>query len=348
MYFVLYDKNLNPIGNPYKLEKWSRTQRAVDFDNLKIVGAEINLSRDPFLVVVNNKHGNMLFSGLVSTPTIDAKAKRTSIILKDYLTLLNSEIIINLSEFSGTNLHAYIEFILNSWSSQIDVGFSTDWNISVSLSLMELSHNIKTGTQSINVCNHILGLLDYYGVYVICDLNIPEKKIIFKFNKNGQFTLPVKLSDFEVGTIEKSFGECNRATVYNHVYEKKQEWALTIDNEVVKLPSPKPLVYPAKNKNFIAKEPNDNLDETSAVNNAAYDAVMELSKNRYQETIELDAKKTEALFNSIPFDYFAYYIDVYTDDGFYKKFPIGEIITDSDGKHILKLGFRIQELTQEI
>jgi hypothetical protein len=348
MHFVLYDESLKAIRNPYKLEKWSRTQRAVDLDSIKIEGAEIDLLDKPFIAVVNDKNGKMLFSGLISTPNISIKTKKTSIILKDYLTLLNSEIIVDQSTFSGTYVSNYISFILDLWKSQADIEFDIDWTFG-SLYLVELSHTRNTeDTQNINVCNHILSLLEYYDAYVVYDLDLSKKKLTFKFDVGQDKVLSVKLSDFDIGMIEKSFGECNRATVYDYQYNMKQEWALTADNQVVKLPSIKPLVHPAKNKNFIAKEPNENLNEDSAINDAAYNAVMTLAKNRYQETIDLDANKGEIIFGREPSNYFSYAIDVYTDTGFYKRFPIGEIVTDSNGKYILRLGFRVQELTQEI
>ena len=71
MYFVLYDKNMNPIGDTYILEDWSRIQRAVDYDALDIIGEQIPYFLNPVFVVANNHRGNMLFSGLASTTEIN-------------------------------------------------------------------------------------------------------------------------------------------------------------------------------------------------------------------------------------------------------------------------------------
>jgi hypothetical protein len=146
------------------------------------------------------------------------------------------------------------------------------------------------------------------------------------------------LSDVDINSIEKSFGDYNRATVYNADYTINSRWGLSEDNTVVKIPTDKNLVYPAKNRNFVSKE---NLSDS------LYDAVMGLAKNRYQENIDLNAQKYRSITDLSAVD-FSYLISVYLPEGFYRSLPVGEIETDSSGKHIVRLGHRIQELTQEL
>ena len=348
MYFVMYDRFLKSIGETYILESWSRTQRAVDLDSLKIEGAQIPFSADPFFVVVNDRQGKYMFSGLASTPAINDKTKKTSITLKDYCTLWNSEIMLNQSRFNGTNLANYILYVLNEWKLQTNIGFDgIGWNVG-EIADLSITHTRDTeSTQSINVYDHLAGLINYYNLYVDCILDLPAKKLTYKFRQGCLNTVSVRLRDFGVDVIEKSFGDYNRATIYDYQYNKKQQWALTADNSVVKLPSTKELVYPAKNRNFVAEKPSEDLSETSAVNAAVYDAVMGLSDNRYQENIDLDAQQYKSLLDLTDVD-FSYKIAVYTDDGYYKDLPVGEIVTDSKGTHIIRLGHRVQELTQEI
>ena len=349
MYFVLYDRFLKSIGETYILESWSRTQRAVDLDSLKIEGAQIPFSADPFLVVVNDRQGKQMFSGLASTPSINDKTKKTSIILKDYCTLWNSEIVINWALFTGSTVGEYLNFILSAWKSQTDLGFSGSvvWSVS-DLGFEPLTNSLDpSGTQSINVYSYISGLINYYDLYVSPILDLDKKTLTFTFHKSSINYVSVRLSDFGVNVIEKSFGEYNRAAVYDYQFQKQQEWALTLDNSVVKLPTNKNLIYPAKYKNFIAEEPSEDLSDSGAINNAVYDAVMGLSNNRYQENIDLDAQQYKSLLDLTYID-FSYRVAVYTDEGYYKDLPVGEIVTDSKGKHIVRLGHRIQELTQEI
>lgn len=348
MYFVLYDRFLKSIGETYILESWSRTQRAVDLDSLKIVGAQIPFSADPFLVVINDRQGKIMFSGLASTPVINDKTKKTSITLKDYCTLWNSDIMLNQSEFKGTKISEYFNFVLSKWISQTDIGFSTvKWTVD-EISDVDISHTQdNVSTQNINVYEHLSGLINYYNLYTDCVLNLDAKTLTYRFHKGSLNPVSVRLRDFGVNVIEKSFGDYNRVTIYDHKYQKNQQWALTLDNNVVKLPSDKELVYPAKNKNFIADEPDEDLTEAAAINAAVYDAVMGLSDNRYQENIDLDAQQYKSLLDLTSID-FSYRVAVYTDEGYYKDLPVGEIVTDSKGKHIIRLGHRVQELTQEI
>lgn len=348
MYFVLYDRFLKSIGETYLLENWSRTQRAVDLDNLKIDGAQIPFSADPFLVVVNDRQGRLMFSGLASTPVINDKTKKTSITLKDYRTLWNSEIIINQANCTSLNLSDYVSFVLSTWLSQVDLGFtSVTWDVS-RISEIEFTHTQdRTSIQNINVYEHISGLINYYDLYIDCKLNLENKTLTYIFCRGNLNTISVRLKDFGIDVIEKSFGEYNRATVYDYTYQKSQQWGLTIDNSVVLLPSTKELVYPAKNRNFIADEPDENVSSIAAINAAVYDAVMGLSENRYQENIDLDAQRYKSILDLTNID-FSYKISVYTEEGYYKDLPVGEIVTDSKGKHIIRLGHRVQELTQEI
>ena len=349
MYFVLYDRFLKSIGETYILESWSRTQRATDFDDLTIVGAEIPYSANPFLVVVNDRQGKQIFSGLASTPLTDDKTKKTTISLKDYMTLFNSEIIINWDSFSGSTVASLIEFVFNSWKSQVDVGLENIVCDTTEISEMQLDSELYnfTGKENILAYNLISNAINYFDLYNENKLDLKKKTLTFYFKKANTSKLSIRLSDFGINSIEKSFGDYNRATVYSSSFVKNQEWALTEDNKIVKIPTNNNLIYPAKNRNFIAEEPKEDLTEIQAINDAVYDAVMGLSENRYQENIDLNAQQYKSIIDLTSID-FSYSIKVYTNEGEYKILPVGEIETDSKGTHIVRLGHRIQELTQEL
>lgn len=344
MYFVLYDRFLNSIGDTYILESWQRTQRAVDFDDLKIVGEQIPYSAEPFIVAINDRQGHLQFSGLASTPTIDDKTKKTSLSLKDYTTLFNTEIIVDWSKFSGTTLDKYFDFIFGCWKEQTDVGFSTIlWDVTrLSNILLDPEIPLGDGKESVLLNDLVRDAILYYDLYCLPSLNIFGKTLTFIFHQANINHASVRLKDFGINTVEKSFGEYNRATVYDSEYNLNQTWSLTEDNSVVKLPSEKNLVYPAKNRNFIAQE-----SDTNSLNDALYDAVMGLAENRYQENIDLNAQLNTSMLDLSSLD-FSYSVEVYTEDGYYRKLPVGEIETDSKGKHIVRLGYRVQELTQEL
>ena len=432
MFFAMYDRFLKSIGETYILDDWNRRQRAVDFDELKIVGEQIPYSADPFFVVVNDKQGKMMFSGLASTPLIDEKSKKTTIALKDYTTLFNTEIIVDWSKFDGTTLAEYFDFILSIWLEQTKVGFSgIKWDVSA-LSSVLLDTNIQLGTATENILLYTLvsDALNYYELYCEPALDVFKKTLTFKFFKSSLNVASIRLKDFGVTSIEKSFGEYNRATVYNKNNEKVSQWSLTTNNNVVKLlpdgtkislelgaelsgggslekvnlemypiiaqelkvgdkiifkneeaevseyedgrynlncltngwfhqnkntvisgvyvngvvyiEEQQELIYPAKNKNFIASDSSEN-----SLYNANYDAVMGLAGNRYQENIDLNAQQYKSIFDLTKVD-FSYRIAVYTEEGYYKDLPVGEIETDSKGTHIVRLGYRVQELTQEL
>jgi hypothetical protein len=349
MYFVLYDRFLKSIGETYILESWNRTQRATDFDELSIVGAEIPQNATPFLVVANDRQGKQMFSGLASTPAIDDKTKKTTLSLKDYLTLLNSEIIIDWDSFTGKTVADLIDFVFNTWKTQIDVGLENiicDTSAISNITLDTELYNFK-GKENVLAYDLIADAINYYDLYNETKLNLKDKTLTFYFKKTSINSLSIRLSDFGVTAIEKSFGDFNRASVYSSSFEKEQEWALTENNKIVKLPTSENVIYPAKNRNFIAEKPSEDLTGTQAINDAVYDAVMGLAGNRYQENIDLNAQQYKSIVDLTNID-FSYKINVYTNEGEYKVLPVGEIETDSKGKHIVRLGHRIQELTQEL
>ena len=285
-----------------------------------------------------------MFSGLASTPAIDDKTKKTSLSLKDYLTLLNSEIIVDWDSFSGTTVASLIDFVFDTWKNQIDVGLQNIICDTSAISDVTLDTELYNFTGKENVLAYALiaDAINYYDLYNETKLNLKDKELTFYFKKASLNNLSIRLSDFGVNAIEKSFGDYNRATVYSSTFVKNQEWALTENNKVVKLPTSKRVIYPAKNRNFIAKDTT-----TQAINDAVYDAVMGLAGNRYQENIDLNAQQYKSIVDLTNID-FSYKINVYTNEGEYKTLPVGEIETDSKGKHIVRLGHRIQELTQEL
>ena len=366
MYFVLYDRFLKSIGETYILESWNRTQRATDFDELKIVGAEIPQNANPFLVVINDRQGKQMFSGLASTPAIDDKTKKTSLSLKDYLTLFNSEIIVDWDSFTGSKVASLIEFVFNTWKTQIDVGLENivcDTSTIADITLDAELYNFS-GKENVLAYTLIADAISYYDLYSENKLDLKNKTLTFYFKKASLNSLSVRLSDFGVNAIEKSFGDYNRATVYSSSFVKNQEWALTDKNKIKKIGELNAetgdyetieinevddgkLIYPAKNRNFIAEAPSEDLTETQAINDAVYDAVMGLAQNRYQENIDLNAQQYKSIIDLTNID-FSYIIKVYTNEGEYKTLPVGEIETDSTGKHIVRLGHRVQELTQEL
>lgn len=345
MIFILYDRNFKPLGSPYVLESWRRIQRATDLDDATLIGEKIPTAVEPFVVSVNDKRGRFLFSGLCSSPSIDEEQNKTTIILKDYRTLWNSELIIPWSDFKGSTVGEYLQFLFDLWVTQVDLGWECQILLDADLLGIDWDfENVPLGsaTENCSLSTLLSQAITYYDLYCVPSLDIQKRTLTYSFRRCSRKTVPLRLLDAGLSSSEKSFGEFNRVSVYTSDYQKVQEWALTTNNEVTLLPSQGMLVYPAKNRNFIASENTDN-----AISEAVYDAVMALAKNRYQESIDLSAEQYRSVVDLTVLD-FSFNIDVWTEDGFYRSLPVGEIETDSSGRYIVRLGHRIQELTQEI
>ena len=160
--------------------------------------------------------------------------------------------------------------------------------------------------------------------------------------KNGD---KLVYGDEEATVILLDNGNCYIKCVENGWFYSKKDSNISgtyIDGVLLVGKDDSYLVYPAKNKNFIATENTDD-----SVYDAIYDAVMGLAGNRFQENIDLNAQQYKSILDLASID-FSYVISAYADDGYYRDLPVGEIETDSKGTHIVRLGHRIQELTQEL
>lgn len=356
MFYSLYDRNLNSIGKTYTLESWSRTRRSVDFDNATIVGEQIPYWVEPFFVDISDEHGRQIFSGLASTPQIDEKNKKTTISLKDYITLFNSDIVVDWGDIpsEGLRLSEYLDYILTKWKEQIFSGFSAVfWDLSdLENVYWDKDITLGEGKESVSAQVLIQDALNLYNLYKSSRLDVSAKSLTFYFGRQGRHETQIKLRDFGVDTVEKSFGEYNRVSVYDSSLTLHHRWALTQNNTIMKISNPgdersSDLVYPAKNRNFVARQPDDSLTQDQAIYDALYDALMGLANNRYQESITLDVQKAKSLvdLSSVGFDYT---VTVYAENGLYRNLPVGSISEDSAGKHSIVLGRSREELTQEV
>lgn len=347
MNFVLYDRKLKSIGELYPATEWSRIQRAVDFDEMTIVGSGVPLNEKPFIIVMLDKKGHPLFSGLVGTLS-RKKSGKSDIPVKDYLTLLNSDVFIDWIGFDGTTASQYINFVMAAWSAQVDTGFvgRVTWNTDdVKDVLLDPIFYGTSESHRENVLAYdlIKGIVDFHEIYVETKLNIDAKTLTFYFKRAYVVEQELNLRDTELDFADSSFGDYNTVSIYKSSGEWYQSWGLTVNNNIIKLPAEDPdiLVYPKKNRNFVASEPTD-----ESLFDAVYDALTGLAQNRYQENIDLPSRQYSSFLDLTKVD-FSYAIKVYSSLGYDRVLPVGEIETDSKGKHIVRLGYRIQELTQE-
>ena len=259
------------------------------------------------------------------------------------MTLFNTEVILDWGIFDGTSLSQYIDFILWNWKTQTGVGDIFIWD-STDLTELALDEDIPLGSskESVLVSSLIFDALKYYDIFCETKVDLYKRSVTFLFKRSKRNTVSLRLSDFGVQDIEKSFGEYNRACILRPDFTKFSEWALTDDNQVVLLPSQKITLYPPKKRNFVAKD-----EKVDSINDATYDAVMGLANNRYQENIDIDAQQYKSIIDLTSLD-FSWMVTAYFEDGQVRELPVGEIETNSKGKHIIRLGHRIQELTQEL
>lgn len=348
MYCILYDRNFNSFENAFIVESLKWVRRAYDLDDINVVCEEINVSTEPFFVVIKEDTGQTIVSGLASTPNITTNNGKSTIIVKDLLTLFNTDIILlgaglnNFDQFISRVLTDFNRFNFNL--PNITINFNSN------LSDVVVNDVLPNHDTYYNAKNIILSLLLIKDLYYNYSIDIKTKTLIFNFYKSGTITKNIKLADFFNTEIKKQFGDINQVRIYvrGETATSRAIYSLGIDNNIYtgELTGNANRLYPVKNKIFFA-----NSSSTQDINTAKIDALTELAKRRYQENVNIEISDNFNLerFKNITFS--TRFQVINNENLIYKTLPLGEIEvqrnnTNNLDKLILRCGYRQRLLTQ--
>lgn len=349
MYYAVYDRNFNILGNVNPLKSYKLQRRAYDKNALKIVGTKLaDDIKDPFWVSINERTGEIIHMALCGVPYTN-KDNQTEIEARDIKSIFDTKAVFDFAGYlSGTVSATLADFMTWIWetvSAQIDFGFDFQFDVSdvsgitLDLSLLPVDKTVY------NVWEIMSTELYYYRCYleVIAEpaTDAPVKvafavKHIGKVDDDGNRNLvSVELSDFGISEIDKVINGVNKVVVYeDDTYTDTMPliYYLYSDNTIGTNGVHASRIYPEKVEIF-------------AGDNGLYNAIKMLAENMYNENINIPISESVAgkLLADVDFDTL---VDVYSGGVFYRTLPIGEIETTHDGKKTIKVGYRAQEIVQ--
>jgi hypothetical protein len=320
--YRLYNRQFQVIGtNAFVIESWKKITRAFETDSIQFVGEVPNIDiTSALFATVHDKFGNVLFGGLLSTPDSSNKTDKATIYLKDFITMFNTEIVIDMTAYATVDALITAMF-----------GLATETGITINLDITGINAinlDYAKDTTTINIKETIFELCKQYNLYYEANIDLINNRLNISFKKVGTATLDINLSEWDLKVTAQDFGIINKATVLSEIDAVEAVYYLCNDNVIRVAPSEEQKLYPIKNKNFIGED-------------REYNAITILAENRYQENFDINVVDTQLQdygFNTL--------LTLYVNGIIYKQLPIGEIEEDSNGTKIIRIGYRPRLFTQ--
>jgi hypothetical protein len=320
--YRLYNRQFQVIGtNAFVIESWKKITRAFETDSIQFVGEVPNIDiTSAVFATVHDKYGNVLFGGLLSTPDSSNKLDKATIYLKDFITMFNTEVILDMTSYATVDALITAMF-----------GLATETGITINLdisAITSISLDYAKDTTSINIKETVFELCKQYNLYYEANIDLVNSQLNIEFGVVGSVTLDLNLNDWDLKVTAQDFGTINKATLVSDLDAVEAVYYLCNDNIIRTAPSEAQKIYPVKNKNFIGEDKE-------------YNAITTLAENRYQENFDINIVDTQLEdygFNTL--------LTLYVNGIIYKQMPIGEIEEDSNGNKTLRIGYRPRLFTQ--
>jgi hypothetical protein len=358
MFITFYDENFIPLINNSSLniEKFKLKKRSYDTNEFSCTCEPISVDIEPLFATIKNNQGERQYDMLRPIITID-KGNKSNVIARDLFAVFNTEVFIDFSTFSGITVAQFFQFIFNKWKAWDSSGFT---NVVLNLNFVDLSGPLYrpailyTPTESgvYNILDLFKRALSLYGLYIDSEINIhpSAKSLEFTIRKSDEYIQNIRLEDFGIENFQKYEPSVNTAIVYatRAGGTIRDNWYLLKDGTISANPVLRD-VFPTRSQIFYVD--GDELDENNsgktqaeknaafadAVNEATFNAVSELAKNRYKEMIAVNIIKDYDRLKNVGFNTC---FNVYYRNQFYKTLPIGEIEEDGTENRILRIGLK--------
>nr|DAX48497.1 MAG TPA: hypothetical protein [Caudoviricetes sp.] len=348
MIVTFYDETFNGLQNNASLvidnASYSLTRRAVDLDELKCTCEAFTENIQPTFVVIKNDRGNYVYGALAGVPQL-TEDNQTKITASDLKTMLKSDVLLDLSqEFSDVN--AFLKHVFSKWNEQVTQGSFT----------CELVFNDNVGTIAFEFLapaaetwavydaweDIFAPYLKYYGLFMVAELDLVAKKVVFRIGISMYRDVTVKLWEWGIYDYGKWVADVNETQGYVLNTTMKMltagtRWILTSQNKITNDSSNRD-IYPIKRR-ITFKETDDTSEVEALKTEADTEALKELVESMYQENIEIEGLldrgqdpivSLESRFNVV----------VRRGEAIYKSLPCGELQYDAAGLKKVKIGFR--------
>ena len=348
MIVSFYDKDFKGTKNNASLvvdnASFSLTRRAVDLDDLKCTCEAFTEDMQPTFVVIKNDRGNYLYGALAGVPQL-TEDNQTKITASDLKTMLKADVLLDLSqEFSDVNV--FFVHVFSKGNEQVtQVSFTCElvFNDNVGTIAFDFLKPAAETWAVYDAWEDIFApYLKYYGLFMAAELDLVDKKVVFRIGLSMYRDVTVKLWEWGIYDYGKWVADVNETQGYvlnttTKTLTAGTRWILTSQNEITNDPSNRD-IYPIKRR--ITLEETDDASEVEALKTEAdTEALKDLVESMYQENIEIEGLlprnqdpivSLESRFNVV----------VRRGEAVYKSLPCGELQYDAAGLKKVQIGFR--------
>ena len=341
MIVSFYDESFNGLQNNASLvvdaASYSLIRRAVDLDELKCTCEAFTESIQPTFVVVKDDRGRYEYGALAGVPQLTSD-NQTKITASDLKTMLKADVLLDFSE-TPADVNTFLQAVFDAWNEQVTQGtFTCELVFNDNVESIAWD-NLKPSQKAYAVYDaweDIFAVyLKFYGLFMISELDLISKKVIFRIGKSMAEDVTVKLWEWGIRDYGKWIADVNETQGYvlNTATNELTEgirWILTSRNEVTTNTELRD-IYPVKRRITI-KETENAEDIESLLSEANTEALKELADAMYQENIEIEGLNGnfESRFNIV----------VARGEEVYKSLPCGEMEYDAAGLKKIQIGYR--------
>lgn len=348
MIYRTFSRNWQSSGFAKKMDTYKHIKRAIDFNELQAHGEALANDVDPFFIGIFSDEGRLIYFMFCGIPQTDSVSKQTTINAVCLKTIFNTERIIDFSGLNITTLGDLLSVIFTAFLT-VPCGFniSIDYTLvsTISITDEDLEIDLVPKTKDIfNIFELLQKLLFFYECNLVYEVSIKEQMVYFIIDRaNDEKTILLQnyniIDDVKI-TIGINMTQVQKADGSGNIF-----FYLTRDNRITLNLNDTERLYPALNKVFISEIDDEDFSKTELnYHQAKINAVFTLAERRYQQNFDIPLYPSDRLFAVD----FKTKFNVYSDKGFYKQLPLGEIETNHNNVKILRIGYRPQFLTQVI
>ena len=352
MIVSFYDKNFKGLKNNASLvvdnASYSLVKRGVDFDSLSCKCEPFDEDIQPTFVVVKNDRGNYIYAALAGIPQLN-KDNQTEIVGSDLKTMLKNDIFMRFAD-SYASVNELFEDVFSVWETQVNKGsFVVELRFKKNVGTIEFDYMKPkaSGWAVYDAWEDIFApYLKYYGLFMVSDLDLINKKVVFTIGRAMYQDKNIKLWEHGIRNYGKWVASVNetQCVVYNKTAGTTSvgfRWILTSGNAITVDDTLRD-IYPVKRK-VIWKEMEsaETTEETTENKNALLaegnqEALEELTKSMFNENIELSGVEAD----------FETRFNIYVRKGQekYKSLPCGELHYNASGLAKVQIGYRFTGL----
>ena len=350
MIVSFYDKNFIGLQNNASLvvekKSYSLTKRPVAMNSLRCKCEPFTEDIQPTFLVIQDNKGGYVYGCLAGIPLLN-KDNQTEINGTDLKSVLSSDIYINTTNEDFTTVNAYLNYLFNSWKTQVNQNsfnveliMPQDRSVSPPIEEIITISDLKPTKekQIVNVYDEMAKYLRFYKLYMDSRIDLVNKKVIFNLGKTMVKNKNVRLFDYGIKNYGKWIANVNETQGYykvmnqgTDIWVEGTKWILTSHNQITTNTALRD-IYPIKRKVNVSEESMLKANE---------EALTTLLNSLYNEDIELNAD--ELLQDSSFETNFKIFLKRGQEDP-YKELPCGELIYDATGLIKIKIGYRYENI----